>query len=67
MTSSKQVFKRIRSKSFYGLAVDRQEYCFTKDFYGLAADRQKKKFFTEKKYFYYYYFFKVYFISKFVY
>jgi len=26
---------------FYGLAVDGQEYCFTKDFYGLAADRQE--------------------------
>jgi len=43
---------------FYGLAADRQEYCFTKDFYGLAADRQEYCF---TKDFFYYYFFKVYF------
>jgi len=28
---------KILNVTLYGLAADRQEYCFTKDFYGLAV------------------------------
>jgi len=34
-----------------GLAVDRQEYCYTKDFYELAADRQEFCFIKDYYYF----------------
>jgi len=50
--------------TFYGLAADRQEYCFTNNFfitgiifYGLAADRQEYNSFAKDYYYYCVFFF----------